>query len=453
VYANDAFLGMFGYTSAELLGRDARSFGVLMSDEWLQEIERQVAENSWRGEAVGRRKDGSTFPVSLNASVIRTEGNRIQGAVAIMEDISAQKALQEQLQRTGRLAAAGELASGVAHEVNNALVGILGQTELAKDAQDVNTLRAILARVETQSNRIAEIVQRLLGFARPQPPERRDVQLTAVVRETLALMAHDLSRAGMRTEVQCAPDLPPVLADAKQIQQVIVNLFTNAIQAMEPQGGGVLTVRLEQNAGSISLEVRDDGVGITPEALPRVFDPFFSTKEKGTGLGLSVSYGIVRAHGGDLTVRTSVGQGTTFTMRLPAALPARLDAPQTALLVDDDDAVAESLASMLGREGLVVRRAATGSDALALLAEEQGFDAIFLDVRLPDISGQDVYARLAEQWPNLAERVVFVTGGLWRTDSRDLREKLPAQPTLSKPCTAAQIREVLRLLRDARAAA
>jgi PAS domain S-box-containing protein len=454
VYANQAFLRVFGYTREEVLGRDSLSLGVVMSDERVREIERHVLESSWRGEVVVRRKDGSTFPVSLNTSLIRMEDNRIQGSVAIMEDISAQKALQEQLQRTERLAAAGELAAGVAHEVNNALVGILGQTDLAKDAQDAETLRAALARVETQGNRIAEIVQGLLGFARPQPPERRRVQLTTVVRETLALMAHDLSRARIRTEAHFAAELPPVLADTKQIQQVIVNLFTNALQAVEPRGGGSLIVTLAPDgAGAISLEVQDDGMGIDPEVLPRIFDPFFSTKEEGTGLGLSVSYGIVRAHGGDLTVRSSLGQGTTFTMRLPAAVPVRAAAGQTVLLVDDDDAVAESLGSMLERDGLTVKRVATGGEALALLAAQPEFDAIFLDVRLPDISGQEVYARLAARHPDLAARVVFVTGGLWRIDSRGSREKLPAQPTLSKPCTQAQIREVLRLLRDARAAA
>ncbi len=454
VYVNEAFLRMFGYTSEEVLGRDSLTLGVVMSDERIREIEHHVLENNWRGEAVVRRKDGAAFPVSLNASLIRAEDNRIQGSVVIMEDISAQKALQEQLQRTERLAAAGELAAGVAHEVNNALVGILGQTELAEDAQDAETLRAALARVEAQGNRIAEIVQGLLGFARPQPPERRRVQLTTVVRETLGLMAHDLGRAGVRTEAHFAAEVPPVLADTKQIQQVIVNLFTNAIQAVEPRGGGTLIVTLTPDgAEAVLLEVRDDGVGIDPEVLPRIFDPFFSTKEKGTGLGLSVSYGIVRAHGGDLTVHSSVGQGTTFTIRLPAAVANRPEAGQSVLLVDDDDAVAESLGSMLEREGLTVQRVATGNEALALLAAQPGFDAIFLDVRLPDISGQEVYARLAAQHADLAARVVFVTGGLWRLDSRGLREKLPAQPTLSKPCTAAQIREVLRLLRDSRVAA
>ncbi|MFI5395449.1 MAG: ATP-binding protein [Candidatus Binatia bacterium] len=443
VFVNQAFLEMFGYARDEIRGRDAVTLGADTSEEWLREVQRSVFDRKWRGETLARRRDGSTFPVTLNTSLIRTEDNRIQGAVVIMEDASAQKKMLEQLHRADRLAAAGELAAGVAHEVNNALTGILGQAELAQQAGDVEALRAAMARVETQGRRIAEIVQELLGFARPRPPQREAIDLRALVRDTLGLMAHELGREGVRSELRVTSELPRVFADAKQIQQVLVNLFTNAMQAMEPQGGS-LVVNIRSNGTAVWTEIQDQGIGIAPEMLPRVFDPFFSTKEKGTGLGLSVSYAIVRAHGGDLTVRSTVNAGTTFTLKLPAAVGAA----HTVLLIDDDPDVAETLRDMLRREGLTVRTATTGGEGLAILARET-FDAIFLDVRLPDISGQEVYARLLAERPLLARRVVFVTGGLWRIGSRGLRETLPAQPTLSKPCTAAQIREVLRLVSDA----
>jgi PAS domain S-box-containing protein len=452
VFVNQAFLQTFGYSRAEVMGQDALRLGGATPDEWVRDVERDLLEKNWRGEAVVRRKDGTTFAVALNTSLIRSEDNRIQGAVVILEDVSTQKKLQEQLHYADRLAAAGELAAGVAHEVNNALVGILGQVEAAHHATDVDTLQTAMACVELQGRRIAEIVQGLLGFARPQPPERGPVDLRSLVRETLTLMAHDLGRSRIRSETRFAPDLPLVMADAKQIQQVLVNLFTNATQAMEPHGGGMLVVSLGPGAGVVRMDVQDNGVGIAPEAIPRVFDPFFSTKAKGTGLGLSVSYAIARTHGGDLTVRTAPSEGTTFTLTLPAVSPVQTGAAHTVLLVDDDPAVAETLADMLTREGLTVQRAATGSEALAALAQGN-FDAIFLDVRLPDISGREVYTRLATERPDVARRVIFVTGGLWHVESRGLREKLPAQPTLSKPCTAAQIREALRLLRDTRAAA
>jgi CheY-like chemotaxis protein len=211
-------------------------------------------------------------------------------------------------------------------------------------------------------------------------------------------------------------------------------------------------ISLQPRDAVVCMDVEDNGIGIPTEVQPRVFDPFFSTKKTGTGLGLSVSYAIIQAHGGDLTVRSALNVGTTFTLKLPAAARTPVQAPRTVLLVDDDPQVAETLTEMLAREGLTVRRAATGGEALGILATDS-FDVIFLDVRLPDISGPDIYTRLAAERPELARRVIFVTGGLWRIESRGLRETLPPQPTLSKPCTAAQIREVLRLLRDSRAAA
>jgi len=451
VFTNQAFEQMFGYTRDALRGRDCVSLGTGMPDGWITEVQQAVADGKWRGEAMARRSDGTLFPLALHASIIRGDDGRVQGSVAIMEDISAEKQLQEQLQRTERLAAAGEMAAGVAHEVNNALVGILGQTELARNATDIDTLRTAVVHVETQGRRIAEIVRELLGFARPRVPERGPVDLRALVRDTLTLMAHDLGRNHVRSVSRVASDLPQVLADATQIQQVLVNLFTNAMQAMQPDGG-TLTVRVQPATAAVCVEVEDTGRGIAPEDVPRVFDPFFSTKQEGTGLGLSVSYAIARAHDGDLTVRSTVGQGATFVLTLPASIGMPASEPRPVLLVDDDAAVADTLREMLTREGLVVRHVATGADALAVL-EHEAFDAVFLDVRLPDISGPEVYARLTARQPEQAKRVIFVTGGLWRIDSRGLREQLPPQPTLSKPCTSAQIREVLRLLRDRRAAA
>jgi PAS domain S-box-containing protein len=451
VFTNHAFRTLFGYGEHELLGHDALTVGSEMSDDWVRQVQERVVEGNWSGEATARRRDGSTFPMALHVSLIRGDDG-IEGSLAIIEDISAQKELQERMHRADRLAAAGELAAGVAHEVNNALSGILGQVEAARDATDLDSLRTAMAHVETQGYRIADIVQGLLGFARPQPPQRGPVNVRALVNDTLTLMAHDLGRSRIRSEAHFAPDLPPVLADAKQLQQVLVNLFTNAMQAMEPRGGGALIIRTQLGPGVVTLEVQDQGPGIPADLLPRVFDPFFSTKSEGTGLGLSVSYAIVRAHGGDLTLHSTVNVGTTFTLTLPVAAADDASAARSVLLVDDEDAVAETLSTMLKREGLMVRRAATGAEALAILATD-AFDAVFLDVRLPDISGQEIYAQLAAKRPQQARRVVFVTGGLWRIESRGLREQLPPQPTLGKPCTAAQIREVLRLLRDNQEAA
>lgn len=360
------------------------------------------------------------------------------------------KHLKEQ-QEADRLAAAGELAAGVAHEVNNALTGIQGQVSAVRDSQDPTTLRAALGTVEAQTHRIAVIIRELLGFGRPQQPVREAVDLAVLVDDTLTLMAHELGREHVTVTRDFPRSLKPALADRKQIQQVLVNLFTNAIHAMEPNGGS-LRVAAREGQSVVYLEVHDTGSGIREDALPRIFDPFFSTKKKGTGLGLSVSFNIVRAHGGDLSADSVLGEGSTFTLRLPTPVEPKALSARSVLLVDDEPAVAASIEDMLLREGLRVRRAATGEEALAAL-ESANFDAIFLDVKLPDISGTEVYARLLASNPALAKRVIFVTGGLWRNDRRGLRDRLPPQPMLAKPCTSEQIREVLRLVQEARAAA
>lgn len=348
-------------------------------------------------------------------------------------------------QEAERLAAAGELAAGVAHEVNNALTGIQGQIRAVTDSQDATALRGALAKVDAQTQRIAAIIRDLSGFGQPQQPVREPVDLAELVDETLGLMELDLQRAQVRVERQFPRGLHPARADAKQLQQVLVNLFTNASHAMQP-AGGTLRIFAQEGQHVLYLSVQDTGAGIAPDVLGRIFDPFFSTKSHGTGLGLSVSLNIVRAQGGDISVESALGRGTTFTIRLPVATGAsKTRTPRAVLLVDDEPAVAASLEDMLVREGMNVQRAATGQEALDAVRQRE-FDAIFLDVKLPDIDGPTVFATMLRERPEMARRVVFVTGGLWRFDRRSFRDRLPPQPTLAKPCTSEQIREVLRLL-------
>jgi CheY-like chemotaxis protein len=299
-----------------------------------------------------------------------------------------------------------------------------------------------LARIDAQARRIADIVQGVLGFARPRQPRPVPLDLAEVTAKTLELVGHDLSRQQVRLETAFDEHLPPAQADPQQVQQVLLNLFTNAIQAMAGQADSWMRVEVRAAGDLLALRVSDRGAGIAPDLLPRIFDPFFSTKAEGSGLGLSVSYAIARAHGGDLRVESEVGRGTTFTLLVPVA-EARASAQlERVLLIDDDPDVAEALSTMLAKEGLQVSRAATGAEGMAML-EANDWDAVFLDVRLPDLSGPDIYARLEASKPELAQRVVFVTGGVWRSESR-LRQELPPQPILAKPCTQDQVRAVLR---------
>jgi PAS domain S-box-containing protein len=447
-FANTAFMRTLGYRRDEVVGRDAFEIAGELPEP-ADQFQDMLLRRSWRGETVVHRKDGTPIPIMLNVSLIRDVDGHVFGAVAILDDISEAKRFQEQMQRADRLAAVGEMAAGIAHEINNALAVIFGQTEHDGDRPS-DELHAALIKVDAQARRIAEIVRGVLGFARPRPPRSAPVDLSVLTAKTLDLVRHDMARQGVQLELALEDDLPPAQADPQQLQQVLLNLFTNALQAMAGRPNPWLRIEVHGDGNQLAVRVRDRGPGIAPEVLPRIFDPFFSTKAEGSGLGLSVSYAIARAHGGDLQVDSDIGRGTTFTLLLPIAEPEGA-ALERALLVDDDPEVAEALATMLAREGLHVSHAASAAEGLALLAE-QSWDAVFLDVRLPDLSGPDIYRRLEETRPELARRVVFVTGGVWRSESR-LRQELPPQPVLPKPCTQDEVRGVLRQLRAHRQAA
>jgi PAS domain S-box-containing protein len=445
IFANVAFMRTLGYRREEVIGRDVLEISGELPEP-LEQFQDTLLRRSWRGETVIHRKDGTAIPILLNASLIRDADGHVQGAVAILEDISESKSFREQMQRADRLAAVGEMAAGIAHEINNALAVIFGQT--ADGARGEESLRAALAQVDAQARRIADIVQGVLGFARPRPPQSLPVDLVELTGKTLELVRHDLSRAHVRLETAFDRSLPPAKADPQQVQQVLLNLFTNAIHAMAGRSDNWLRVEVWGEGEQLVLRVADGGPGIAADVLPHIFDPFFSTKSEGSGLGLSVSYAIARANGGDLRVDSAVGHGTTFTLRLPTAEPAESAPLERVLLVDDDPDVAEALAAMLTKEGLRVSRASTGTEGMAML-ESNDWDAVFLDVRLPDLSGPEIYRRLETGRPELAERVVFVTGGVWRSESR-LRQELPAQPILAKPCTQDDVHAILRRLRALR---
>lgn len=227
---------------------------------------------------------------------------------------------QARLLQSARLAAVGELAAGVAHELNNPLTSILGYSELtlAETSPD-NPSRQDLQTIADEAQRARDIVQNLLSFARQTTSEGQPANLNRIVQETLAVMRHLLEKSGTAVEEEYAENMPPMVADEKQLKQVFLNLVTNALQAM-PQGG-TLSVRTIRVGLEVAVSITDTGVGIPEETKKRVFDPFFTTQPSQVGLGLSVSLGIVQEHGGRITVESQKGQGSTFTVWLPVRSP------------------------------------------------------------------------------------------------------------------------------------
>jgi two-component system, NtrC family, sensor kinase len=243
------------------------------------------------------------------------------------------RAAQQKLQQSDRLASLGQLAASVAHEINNPISGVLNLSmlmqRLLKDdgipAGRLEDFRKYLGQVTHETSRVGRIVSDLLAFSRRSKPQRSMADLNKVVASTMSLVSHKLKLNNVAANLRLAPDLPTVPCDSSQIQQVLVNLVLNAAESMQSRGQGEISIEtsLDRTEGTVLLRVSDSGEGIREENLARIFDPFFTTKSegKGVGLGLAVSYGIIQAHGGDIEVKSRIGQGTTFTVSLPLSEP------------------------------------------------------------------------------------------------------------------------------------
>lgn len=319
-FANQAFCDATGYTRDELRSLAVidlvaeESRGTLSAlRERLQE--RQVA----RSTSVIRRKDGTKFEAGWSAVTI-DDGNGLH-VVTVMRDLTEELRLREHLVRSERLSAVGELVSGVAHEVNNPLQSVLGTIELVLGEEHTATVRQDLELARHEAGRAARIIRNLLAFVRRSPVERLLADLNEVVHATVTVRAYELAQANIEVHEEYGANLPVVLTNRDDIQQVVLNLVMNAQHAMVcARGGGVLTVRTYVSGDQALLEVHDDGPGVPPGLQGRIFEPFFTTKVAGTGtgLGLSLSLGIAHAHGGELEL-VPTERGACFRLTLPGA--------------------------------------------------------------------------------------------------------------------------------------
>jgi signal transduction histidine kinase len=268
----------------------------------------------------GRRKDGAEIPVEVSLSPVETEEG-LQ-AVAFITDVSARVIAERAARQADRLAALGSMGASIAHEINNPVGIMVSRIELMlADAASQGLPQAVVDDLEVlrrNAERVARIAHGLLSFSRESPAAREAVDLNRVVTETLLLAEPQIGKQGVRIVTQLRPGLPAILGHAAALEQVLLNLLTNASDAMDGRG----EIRIESGLapwppGSVRLRVTDTGPGIPPDALPRIFDPFYTTKPSGTGLGLSISYGIVREHRGTIDVESQPGRGTAFTLTFP----------------------------------------------------------------------------------------------------------------------------------------
>ncbi|MFI5323437.1 MAG: PAS domain S-box protein [Thermodesulfobacteriota bacterium] len=336
VLFNPAAEKLFGYPKDEIIQKD---FNVLFPERYRDITTMSLSKDGWSGfseliestsELAGLNRSGEEFPIEASFSMCKVEGRLI--LTAIIFDITERKILQEQLLQSAKLAAVGELISGVTHEVNNPLAVVIGYSEMLLAESDLsNELREAITAIHGESERAKKVIQNMLSFARKHSPVKEVVQVNDILEKTLGLTDYELRKNSINVVKDLDPDLPEIVGDPNQLQQVFLNLIINSQQAMmEIKNRRQLTIRsrLKEaaetngpgNLNLIQVAFEDNGPGIPEKILNKIFDPFYTTKPKGkgTGLGLSVSFGIIKEHCGEIYARSNEGKGVTFFVELPA---------------------------------------------------------------------------------------------------------------------------------------
>ncbi len=386
-----------------------------------------------------------------------TDG-QVRQVIGVAQDVSEQAHLTAKLQLAERLASMGTLAAGIAHEINNPLAFVIAnlnavRNELAEaplmEGVDLEDVRDALKEAADGAERVRQIVSDLKTFTRTNERQRGPIDVRRVLQAAL-----NMARNETKHRAQVVTDLGEVSAvngNEARLGQVFLNLLVNAAQAI-PDGRAQqnrITVATRMEGQTVVATIEDTGCGIRPEVLPRIFDPYFSTKRvgEGTGLGLFISLGIIKELGGDLQVHSTPGKGTTFEVRLPSAPPQPYSSRPTPvpltprsriLVVDDEPNILRAMDRLLGREHEVTC-AQSGHDAIALVDAGHEYDIIFCDVMMPDLSGMDVWEHLDDR---LRRRVVFMTGGTFSERASEFMERVKPQ-VLDKPVTLTTLLKVI----------
>jgi len=324
---NEAFARFIGYTREEAIGRSAVELGLWVNEEELKRWNKKLQEQgrAYNEEFHSRMKSGEIRIGLASAEIINIGGEPCR--ITVIADITErkqaeekEKQLQQELYLAQRLASVGELAAGVAHEINNPLTGVLGFSQRLMRKSTDEALSRDLEVIHGEARRAADVVQNLLTFARRRQPKKEYANINDIVQKTLELRDYALHTSNIEVVTAFAPDLPQIMVDFPQMQEVFLNIILNAEQAMnEAHGKGKLIIKTREMKDYVRVSFADNGPGIAPENLDKVFDPFFSTRTErgGTGLGLSACHGIVTEHGGRIYVRSKLGKGATFFVELP----------------------------------------------------------------------------------------------------------------------------------------
>ena len=441
---------------ARALAADPQSAPSLTPESWLAQTARNAMET-------GRIVSGSLPPDSGLTGTATISPTTSSSALIVISQPTIDPGLRDHIIESERLASIGRLVSGVAHEVNNPLTAIMGFAQLSLmrdlDTQTHNDMQTILQ----ESTRAYYIVQNLLDFARQRPPAKSPLSLNQLVQRVVDLRSYDTRLAGIETILDLDPELPLVMGDQYQVQQMIFNVLLNAEQAVKAtaQNHGAITVTSRGLGEHARIEITDTGAGIPDDVLPRIFEPFVTGRPtgSGTGLGLSISYGIVSGHGGTITARNLPGGGATFTIELPAgqveaAAYARAESEASPavtpimsasiLVVDDEPSIRRLLSGVLAMADYDVEVADSAGEALEILAT-RSFDALITDLRMPGMDGPRLYAEIQRSYSQLARHTGFITGDSITKGTRKFLED-SGRPYLEKPFLMEHVRALAEQL-------
>jgi len=459
-WVNPAFCKLTGYSAHEAIGRNAR---ILKSDQhppafygtlWATIL----TGNVWHGELVNKRKDGRLYNEEMTITPVRGADGQIAHFVAVKQDITERRQIEEKLRQGQKMEAIGTLAGGIAHDFNNILGAMSGYAYLLEgDIEGNRAAQESVTEILKAVNRAKDLVQQILTFSRQRESVRLVIRLDTVIKEAMKFLRASLP-AHIQFNVQFGDEAPTVLANPTQIYQVVLNLATNALHAMEGRGG-VLTLKLEaflpdrnfllahpefQVIPYARLTVADTGHGMDAKTLERIFEPFFTTKPvgKGTGLGLAVVHGIIKDHDGLITVDSQVGLGTAFCLYFPAktsdtvlAEATQVQMPEgngeTILVVDDEAALANILQKLLHRLNYQVAITSSSIEALDWVRQNPGqFDLVITDLTMPEMNG----VALAEQIRRIRpEMPIILVSGYSGSISEDSLRQAGIQELIDKP--------------------
>jgi PAS domain S-box-containing protein len=484
VYANPAYVATLRYPSAAALyqvslsslvdPQDAAHLETRVAQLMDQDGDRRDPERLAPYTYKGKRHDGTT--VLLETSSVPFEYEGALSILTMSRDVTERQLLQDRLVQADRLAALGTMAAGVAHEINNPLAYVMLNldwiarkfSEGARDPSNMEALAEMLHEARRGAERVATIVHELRSFSRAEGETRRKVDLAAVVQATIKLAAHEI-RPRARIVTSFEPTRP-VWANEGRLEQVVLNLLLNAAHALPD-------ARIESNElfvgvradgdHRVVLEVADNGVGIAPEVVSRIFDPFFTTKAPagGTGLGLSICHGIVSSLGGQITVHSVPGEGTTFRVVLPAmdiareaeppppstesgVRPAAVSGRARILVIDDEVQIANTLRELLAPDHDVVATT-DAREGLSAIEAGRDFDVIFCDLMMPGMTGIDFYEKLRTRGGGVERRIVFMTGGAFTTRAAEFLASVENR-RLEKPFSLQLVERIVREMKRPR---